>query len=592
MRMKRFKKPLVVISILLFVYVLCVFVLSFFTIFLFQSVSKNISNRKYLQASTHIQDIQSIFTIYSVGIPFLKHDINAVQPMLSESSSFLKDADIILLYIGNVFSGVATENQFEKLKQHMESGLNAVSLLRKSAIIRGVLKNTKYSFIVGDPSYIQDTMQAVDFCSFFLSKEYSHGEKTYLVLLQNNMELRPTGGFLGSYARIRMKDGVLIDIKTEDIYVPDGELLGYVEPPKPVKDYLFQTGGWKLRDANWNPDFPLSAQSVVWFYEQATKEKIDGVIAINLSTVENVFKVIGPVSLPDYNQVVTSESLYSFVQVETEHEFFPGSTNKTAVLGSLWRNVKLHVVSLSFEKKLALLHVFIDSLEHGETLVWFSNVDVQTKVVEKGWDGGVRKEHSVCFEDGCIADYLYIVESNVGINKTNCCVERKVHYIVTFDEYGLQHTKVKIWYKNNNDVIPNPPKSYGGGYNNYLRLYKPSTYTLKSFQSDGVLVPTTSFDHENDDSLDIDGILVQVSGKSEKTVEYTYVPTKEINLGKPVIYTLYVQKQPGLTTNAYEITIKLPNSYVFEDGTHEKHVIQSIEKNTQFSFRILPKESL
>ena len=67
-------------------------------------------------------------------------------------------------------------------------------------------------------------------------------KKSYLFLLQNNMELRATGGFIGSYALAIFENGRLLDFQVEDVYTADGQLKGHVEPPEPIKKYLGEAG--------------------------------------------------------------------------------------------------------------------------------------------------------------------------------------------------------------------------------------------------------------------------------------------------------------------------------------------------------------
>src|SRR3989338_4365332 len=56
------------------------------------------------------------------------------------------------------------------------------------------------------------------------------GKKTYLVLFQNNLEIRPTGGFIGSYGLLTIEDGHVSDFRIFDVYQADGQLKGHVEP--------------------------------------------------------------------------------------------------------------------------------------------------------------------------------------------------------------------------------------------------------------------------------------------------------------------------------------------------------------------------
>src|SRR3989344_5061764 len=129
-------------------------------------------------------------------------------------------------------------------------------------------------------------------------------ERTYIVLLQNNMELRPSGGFMGSYARIGTDARGMREVFVQDIYEPDGQIPGHVEPPAPIQE-AFGQGWWKLRDANWDVDYKNAADDVKWFLEQGGEKQIDGLMAINLSSVKRVIGVVGEIKLVTYDETVT-----------------------------------------------------------------------------------------------------------------------------------------------------------------------------------------------------------------------------------------------------------------------------------------------
>lgn len=524
-----------------------------------------------------------------VLVPPVRNEVSLVQSLVS---SVVRDRDTLLrgaAFLDGVNSGVASVDAYAALRSSvlplLDTVENAAPAIRRSALFRLFFPESMQVEQV-----ISDTRKLFDLGDIFFAQETSQGEKTYLVLLQNNMELRPTGGFLGSYAKVTLVDGGLRDIKIEDIYVPDGALKGYVKPPAPVEEYLYQSGGWKLRDANWDPDFPTSAETVRWFYEQATHEHVDGIIGTNLGVLQNILDVTGPIPLPDYGKDISSENVYAVVQAETEQNFFPGATNKTAVLGSVWRNLRLTVENMDIGRRLALLHAVIDSLEYGETMIWMEDPNSETKAVSLEWGGKVRSDSAVCFEQNCIADYLYVVESNVGINKTNCCINRTATYGVAVREDGYVETTLLLDYNNTNDVTPNPPISYGGGYLNYLRILKNFSFTSKAFRIGGTTVRNVITERSSDRVVYADGFLVDVPGKEERTVTAMHVSTSPLNLSSEGAYMLFVQKQPGLATNMYDITISLPDGVVFEDGTRVQRAIQPIDRSTSFLFHFKPVE--
>jgi hypothetical protein len=77
-------------------------------------------------------------------------------------------------------------------------------------------------------------------------------ESRFLILFQNNDELRPTGGFIGSYATLKVADfAENIEMSTGDIYHLDMPSIDHLEtiPPEPIAKYM-KVKKWYLRDSN------------------------------------------------------------------------------------------------------------------------------------------------------------------------------------------------------------------------------------------------------------------------------------------------------------------------------------------------------
>jgi len=373
------------------------------------------------------------------------------------------------------------------------------------------------------------------------------GEKIYYVLLQNNMELRPSGGFMGSYAKMKFKDGGLNDVFVQDIYVPDGQIIGHVDPPLPIQE-AFKQGWWKLRDANWDPDFPTAAKIIDWFFQKGNEEKADGIIAINLTTVKKVLKVIGPLFLVDYNQTVDSESFYQIIQSHSEIGFFPGSTQKKDILTAVDRAFFEKIKNLKQKETLKILQIAYQDLEERQILVSFFDNYLAKTFQKFGWDGSMKKlEPST---EALINDYFYLVEANLGANKANCCIERKISHEVDFSQFGLIKEKVKINFKNTGKYKEGiPPFFWGGTYNNYLRFYFPDVAKVGKVFIESEEVKPAKILAERKEDLGLQGIgfFVQVPAQSQKTVEINYeIPRQNFSQIEKLVYKLTIQKQPGI----------------------------------------------
>ena len=135
----------------------------------------------------------------------------------------------------------------------------------------------------------------------------------FLLILQNNDELRPTGGFIGNYGLLELRDGQVANLETHDSYHLDMPAQAYFKPAPPAElNKYLGVKQWFLRDANWSPDFPTTARQLEHFYKEQTKvidkatttERLDGVIAITPAIVEDLLGIVGPITIEDqtYNQ--------------------------------------------------------------------------------------------------------------------------------------------------------------------------------------------------------------------------------------------------------------------------------------------------
>ncbi len=369
----------------------------------------------------------------------------------------------------------------------------------------------------------------------------SQSSRHYAVLFQNNMELRPTGGFLGSYAEIWMNQGKMSDIKIQDIYVPDGQIKGYVKEPEPIKKYLFneEHPGWRLRDSNWSPDFPEAVKAINWFFKEGEIATMDGMIAINLYPITDILRVTGPIILPDYeNLEITADTFYQEAQRHAEENFFPGSTQKSNFLSSVGKQL-LFTITSHPDVIPRLIPVIMSHLQQKHISVFIPDA-LENGWQQLGWDGRLRE---------FVSDYLMVVEANVGMSKANCCVDRTLTDDIRVDSAAIGH-HISLQYVNHNPVTPQPPISWGGGYKNYLRFIIPSTASVSAVMVNNLSIPTDDIDEELIGDKKSVGFLVLTEGGQQSQVQLWYtLPFKQQS------YSLLFQKQSGISGWPMTITV-------------------------------------
>lgn len=376
-------------------------------------------------------------------------------------------------------------------------------------------------------------------------------KKTYLVLLQNNMELRPTGGFIGSYGLISFENGKLLNFEVFDVYSADGQLKGHIEPPFPLKKYLDQQH-WFLRDSNWDPDFTISGPKAAWFLEKETGEKVDGVIGMDVSLVGLVISGLSQVDLPDYQETITQDNLFERAHFYAQENFFPGSRGKVDFLATLARAIFLKATNDKNISWPLLFKKLVEGIEEKHLLFYANNLQLERTFSLNNQSGGLPFAKSE--KENEVADFSLAVDANLGVNKVNYFIKRNFSMVIDISAEGKVTNTLKITYQN---------ESTRDKYKNYLRVFTPLGAILGKIDINGEEIKEIDIEQSGDKNSF--GFLVEVSPKSQQTVtviyslEEPFLKTKGLN-----IYNLKVFKQPGTGNDPLAITINYPEFLTFQ----------------------------
>jgi hypothetical protein len=368
--------------------------------------------------------------------------------------------------------------------------------------------------------------------------------KTYLILFENNMELRPTGGFIGSYGLLTFDKGRLSDFTISDIYSADGQLNGHVEPPEPIRKYLGEANWW-FRDSNWDPDFPTSAKRAEWFLDKETDKQVDGVISLDLNPVKDFLEVSGPIYLSDFNLDLTQNNLYEKVQSEVQDNFFPGTHKKASFLTALSRTILSNIGDLSSSQKLSLLRLSYSSLDERHVQIFLHDSDFQKTISSLGWDGSL---YIPACEGNCLSDLVAVVEANIGVNKANYFIERKADLNININQNEVTKTLV-LTLRNSANTSLGP----SGKYKSYVRLLVPENVTdIRVFGGFGQNLEEILPEIMDSKGHREIGTIFEVLGGETKILKYDWTTKLE----KPVdFYELYFRKQAGV--EGYPVSVKI-----------------------------------
>jgi hypothetical protein len=371
-------------------------------------------------------------------------------------------------------------------------------------------------------------------------------KRLYLILFQNNMELRPTGGYIGSFALVNIQDGKLIDLEVQDVFSADGQLKGHVEPPEPIKKYLGEAG-WFLRDSNWDPEFSISAQRAEWFLDKEIGISLDGVIGIDLEAVKKLLDVTGEIKLEDYSKTISSNNLFDETRSQIEQNFFPGSRTKASFLTSLSSSLLSKISEPSGVSRVDLARAIILGLEEKNIQVFLHNGRALKSIELLGWAGGLPT--TSCGET-CFGDWVGISEANVGVNKANYYIERSVDLSINLNEEQVKRTLTITWRNK-------APRGAGekGRYKAYVRLLAPGGGNFgegqkRLGQSVVGFVPETQNIRGHEEA----GTIVEVFPGESSTLSFNWIHPAELS-SQTGEYVLNVRKQPGTQADPWQIKI-------------------------------------
>lgn len=547
-----------IIKFLGIIFVIYLISLSYFL----SDIIVNLKKSDYQNAS----ESSSVVKILLTPLSIITFNNNSSMKLVNEVLSLIEE-------IPDISNGLATStdlniedsfifdiNKFKETLGLLNIRIQAINLyIGQSKIAEKLLNNHKIASKINILYFNQISVLLPDFISILDSLTIS--DQKIIVIFQNSDEIRATGGFMGSYAILDIVGGKITEITTEDIYDADGQFKGFIEAPSGVKEFLSDGKGLRLPNANWNPDFPSSAEQILQIFALGNKKDLNMLVAINPDFAKLILDISGNITLKDYNTIIDSNNITEVLRTRRS-DFFPGSKQKKHLISQLITQMQINLNNLDANTKLNLVNLTLNQIDQ-HNLQLYSNHSAIDQILS---NHNFRQE--LQFKND--ADYLFLVESNVGINKANKNITREVE-IELIDNAKL----ITIKFHNNN-VIPtssnlselitnenfdknNFETSNYLGYVNYQRIYiKPEENIVHLIYNNQEIKNWNENIIKNfkDESFKEVGFLITLKEKESSILKIeTISPTS--NLDK-----IFIQKQPGIPATPYQIKINKFNQQV------------------------------
>lgn len=374
-------------------------------------------------------------------------------------------------------------------------------------------------------------------------------ESDLLIILQNNDELRPSGGFIGVYGLTKTRNGDIISLKTEDSYHLDMPAVGkwVKEPPIPIGKYL-GVENWYLRDANWVPDWSLAAQKINEIYTGESlavgqvAPNFSSIIAVNPDFIIDLIRIVGPITVK--GETYTPENFQELLQYNVEIAYKDrniSSWDRKDVINELLNELKIRLFNLPAASWPSLIKTINKNIDEKNIQLYFQDAGLQSLVKEIGASGEVKQTSD---------DFLMVVDANLAAFKSDAVVKKRISYSID-QKNGNTSASLVLNYRHEGDFNWRTTR-----YRSYTRIYAPMGSHLVN--SSGLDKDKADWTTLNDPILNktIFGFFFTVEPGTEKEIILNYSLPDNINkLITNNSYKLLVQKQSGRRTQELKVNL-------------------------------------
>lgn len=377
-------------------------------------------------------------------------------------------------------------------------------------------------------------------------------DKTILVLLLNNTELRPGGGFIGAIGIVTMRGGRLGDFKTHDVYALDKLGIGTITtpPPVPVSAYL-NVKAWYLRDANWSPDFKMSSEEVLRAYRAEAAlsggvfpESVDAVVGFTPTFFADLLRITGPLTVDGTS--FTPENVTDELEYQVERKFLETGVpreQRKEIIGALGRELVNRLASLPLGRWQEVLSAAGRAFRSKQLMAYDAEPGAQAALESLGWAGRVPET---------AGDFLMVVDANLASLKSDPFVHRTIAYRLEPSASGLVAT-VRVIYAHAGKFDWKTTR-----YRTYTRIYAPRGSTFISgegaMENDKLKDPARrpgTWDVREELGKAVYGAFISIEPGETRTLAATY----RLPFTVSDVYRLTVAKQPGAASRGLTLDL-------------------------------------
>jgi len=509
------------------------------------AAGKNISEAgaNFAKGIVHLQDLPALFLQNNLPEELKKtkaepvdeenlSDEVALTTKLEEDLKFLKEASQKIDAASQNLDYVSADVLPEQMKSKLGTARDAIAKLKT------VLKETEAKIPV---------------LMKLLGQRYMH---RYLILLQNDAEARPTGGFIGSFLLVDMNDGYITKTEFHDVYETDGQLKEDIPAPEDIAKI---TKNWRMRDSNYSPDFAISAEKAAWFLQKEKGPSVDSVIAINQNFIARLFELTGPVQLEGLQAPLTQENYLTIISYLVESKISGDADPKEILRRFIPAFQKQLMASKDMGK---IIKLVIEGLKERDILMYSRDANIQNLFDELGLSGRVIRTRPQ-------EDFLQVITTSIGGNKSDLYIQQNLKHTTIIAKDGtvtdeLTITRKHTWTSEDltrwkvlirdfgySEISKTVQFILGSGNNKpYIKVYLPQG--VKLINTAGIEKKDVAI--RTDDEIKKSYFMFEqdIPAGEEKSVTLSYQLPVKLNIPTADTYRFFAQRQPGIVLSTLE----------------------------------------
>ena len=247
--------------------------------------------------------------------------------------------------------------------------------------------------------------------------------RRYLLLIQNNAEVRATGGIPGSYAVITARNGRIKMGQQGSIF----DLPQFTSPVVPLtsdeKTVFTEQMVRDLRDITVTPDFPRTGEIARAMARDGLDTDIDGVISVDPVAMSYILGGTGPVTLDSgvtLDQTTAVDLLLSqvylaFTDLDAQDDFFEAAARKI-----------FDAVTSGTAQSRPVIAAMVRAATENRLTMWSSHPDEQAQIRRTGLSGAFATDEGsvphlgVYFGDAVGGKMQYYFDFTTVATSTRC----------------------------------------------------------------------------------------------------------------------------------------------------------------------------